>query len=117
MTSLETEEKARNLYYKIKSQRMGIIAPVDTQGCAQASKSENAETRKFQILISLLLSSQTKDEVTYQAIVNLKNNLPQSGSNKDGLTAENVMSSDIEFINNLIGKVGFHNKKALNIRR
>ena len=56
-------------------------------------------------LISLMLSSQTKDEVTFAAVTNLRTSL-------NGLTLENVLAADVETIQAAICKVGFWRRKA-----
>ena len=48
--------------------------------------------RRFQTLISLMLSSQTKDEVTAQATGNLRKNLP------GGLTLESILAASYDDI-------------------
>lgn len=54
--------------------------------------------KRFQVLVSLMLSSQTKDQLTFAAMEKLK---------KHGLTVENVINTDEEVIANLIHPVGF----------
>lgn len=93
------------LYHRIKEQRSRIAAPVDTYGCSAVPEC-SAEKYKFSVLVSLLLSSQTKDEVTWAAVRNLDAKI--SG----GLTIEGVCNQSVEFINLCISKVGFHNKKS-----
>lgn len=59
-------------------------APVDLMGSAVlADKNEDKKTFRYQTLLSLLLSSQTKDGVTGQAMANLK---------KHGCNVENILS-------------------------
>lgn len=53
-----------------------------------------------------MLSSQTKDQVTAEAIQNLRKKLP------GGLTLQSVLQVDEKFLDQCISKVGFHNKKA-----
>lgn len=56
-------------YYKIKEVRQNLIAPVDVMGCY--SVPSTVVDTKLYVLISLILSAQTKDEVTYQTMLNL----------------------------------------------
>ena len=59
------------------------------------------------MFVSLLLSSQTKDEVTAQAMYNLREQL------NSGLTVDSICNiQDAQDINNCISKVGFHNRKT-----
>ncbi len=53
-----------------------------------------------------MLSSQTKDAVTSQAVKNLHMNIP------GGLTAETLAASPMEVIHTSINKVGFWRRKA-----
>lgn len=92
-----------DLYFKIKEQRKSIIAPVDYVGCA--SMGRNQEDRKFYVLVGLLLSSQTKDEVTFKAVENLEKLLGV-------LSPSNVLKTSKDEIHKCIEKVGYHNKKT-----
>lgn len=89
----------------IEAQRKTVLAPVDTVGCESLTDRENfpPEVARYHCLTSLMLSSQTKDEVTAEAMSNLK---------RHGLTIQNVMQTEESKINELINKVGFHNRKA-----
>jgi endonuclease III len=53
-----------------------------------------------------MLSSQTKDPITAEAIENLKAHKP------DGLTVDSILSMDPKVLNGYICKVGFHNNKT-----
>lgn len=51
----------------IRKMRKEIPAPVDTMGCHKCSdKDADPKTKRFHILVALMLSSQTKDEVNLQ---------------------------------------------------
>jgi endonuclease III len=39
-------------------------APVDTMGCEECASGDDEKSRRFQILVSLMISSQTKDRKT-----------------------------------------------------
>jgi endonuclease-3 len=58
-----------------------------------------------------MLSSQTKDTVTHQAVKNLRENLD------GGLTLESLLAASPEEIDSCIGKVGFHNIKTKNLAK
>ncbi len=58
------------------------------------------------MLVSLMLSSQTKDPVTSQAVTSLHHTL--SG----GLTAESLAEASVEQIHECINKVGFWRRKT-----
>lgn len=93
-----------DLYKKIKEQRSTFIAPVDTIGCASMGNEYDDETKKFYVLVGLLFSSQTKDQITYEAVMNLTKLL-------DVMTPDKILKADKESIHNCIKKVGYHNKK------
>eukprot|EP00300_Choanocystis_sp_HF-7_P004542 c13522_g1_i1.p1 GENE.c13522_g1_i1~~c13522_g1_i1.p1 ORF type:complete len:446 (+),score=94.52 c13522_g1_i1:159-1340(+) len=78
-------------------------APVDVVGCEKLSEPCPGEDREFQILVSLMLSSQTKDPITAEAVANLR---------AHGLTISNILNTPDETINHLIRRVGFHNNKT-----
>lgn len=94
---------------KIQKMRGSYIAAVDTMGveyCAD-SKQDRA-IYKFQTLISLLLSSQTKDPITFAVMNKLI---------KHGLTVENIIKTDEDTIRDMIYGVSFHNNKTKFIKK
>ncbi|KAI4292927.1 endonuclease III [Pancytospora philotis] len=93
-----------DLYYRIKQQRAGLAAPVDTIGCASVGLGLEGEARKFQILVALLLSSQTRDEITHAAVQRLNEQLGQ-------LTPLAVLAAPEDTVHQCIRRVGYHNKK------
>lgn len=106
------------IYNEVALMREHFESPVDTMGCEsipntiQPGLSEmKPRVYRFQLLVSLILSSQTKDEVTYNAMVNLNRHLMDKGF-EDGLTLEAVLTLLEAEVDSLILKVGFHRKKA-----
>jgi endonuclease III len=92
----------------IRLMRRAEPAPVDTVGCAQlASTTEGDKVFRFQTLVALMLSSQTKDPVTAQAMHRLR---------AHGLTVPNILATPPAVLDDLIGKVGFHNRKTVYVR-
>ncbi|KAK2707864.1 hypothetical protein QYM36_015518 [Artemia franciscana] len=67
--------------------------------------------RRFHILVSLMLSSQTRDQVTDAAMRKLKTDIP------GGLTVENLLKLDDGVLGKLIYPVGFWKKKVLYLKR
>ncbi|XP_023247553.1 endonuclease III-like protein 1 [Copidosoma floridanum] len=58
----------------IRKMRSNFTAPVDKMGCHKcADKSVSDSIFRYQTLIALMLSSQTKDEITFSAMQRLKN--------------------------------------------
>lgn len=98
----------RNLFDRVTKYRKVLPAPVDTIGC-HCLKDCNApeETQRFHTLVALMLSSQTKDEVTAGAMYTLI---------KRGLTPETVAAMESSELDKCIAKVGFHNMKTKYIK-
>lgn len=103
------------IYARVKKMRSLVNAPVDTMGCERlVQDGVPAKVQRFQLLISLMLSSQTKDEVTCQAVLNLREYLK---SRDLLLSVEGILSMSVAEIDSCICKVGFHNRKADYISR
>ena len=93
----------------IREMRRDRNAAVDYQGCERtADETAPPEVQRYQILISLMLSSQTKDQVTFEAMRKLKEN---------NLTVENILKMSEDKIGELIKPVGFWKKKAGYIKK
>ncbi|XP_008453986.1 endonuclease III homolog 1, chloroplastic-like [Cucumis melo] len=93
----------------IREMRSSEEAPVDTMGCGRAGSTLPPKERRFAVLASSLLSSQTKDHVTHGAALRLQ----ESGL----LTAEAMDKADEETIKSLIYPVGFYSTKAKNLKK
>jgi endonuclease III len=93
----------------VEELRQDKSAPVDTDGGEiLPEKFANPETYRFQVLIALMLSSQTKDAVVGEAMRNLQ---------AYGLTVDKIAQTSPETLNELIRKVGFHNNKTKYIKQ
>lgn len=105
-------EQWRTTYETIKQMRARIIAPVDTMGCDQAQHQEkDPQSSRFATLISLMLSSQTKDVVTDAAVKNLRQAVGGA------LTVENILRAEDTAISGAIAKVGFWRRKTQYIKQ
>ena len=107
----ETRKKKFEEDYKlILEMRKKKTAPVDTLGSSNCIKQKNIDFKiyKFQNLVSLLLSSQTKDDITYSTTQKLV---------EYGLTIDNMIKIPIEKLTEIIFKVSFHNNKAKSIKK
>ena len=85
---------------------------MDELGAGQISKSydtDDENLKVYHILIGLMLSSQTKDEVTFATSRYL--------IEKKNLSIETIMKAKESEVNEWIAKVGFHNKKAAYIKK
>ncbi|CDS01920.1 related to NTG1-DNA repair protein [Sporisorium scitamineum] len=108
------------VYTLLSKQRRKIVAPVDTMGCeengrqdrradswrATESPLEAAKRERLATLVSLMLSSQTKDPVTAEAVYNLQRTLP------NGLCLQSLLEASDEVISGCIAKVGFWRRKT-----
>eukprot|EP01079_Euglenida_sp_SAG-EU17-18_P002426 gene2426-3205_t len=116
MTSLypelvpEPPDIGANLAYM----RNRMHAPVDSMGCERiADESADPAVYRYQALIALMLSSQTKDEVTADTMVTLRS----YGLNplKDHHLRQ-IAGTSVDKVNTMLAKVGFHNRKAKYIK-
>ncbi|CCW67020.1 unnamed protein product [Phytomonas sp. Hart1] len=98
----------RKLFDQLAQYRQTLTAPVDTVGCHCLYDSKAPkETKRFQILVALMLSSQTKDHITAAAMENLM---------RHNLTPQTVVHMPLNQFDVCIEKVGFHNTKAKHIK-
>ncbi|CDS07453.1 hypothetical protein LRAMOSA01402 [Lichtheimia ramosa] len=105
-------ENWQTVYDRIRDYRSKTTAPVDTMGCERLAE-ENVSDKvfRFQTLISLMLSSQTKDTVTSATVRNMQATLP------GGLTLESILQVDEADLDQKIKAVGFHQRKASYIKK
>ncbi|XP_070684651.1 endonuclease III-like protein 1 isoform X2 [Pempheris klunzingeri] len=88
----------------IREMRSSRDAPVDNMGAEKCYDTEApAQVRRFQVLVSLMLSSQTKDQVTAAAMQKLR---------AHGCTVENILTTDDETLGKIIYPVGFWRTKV-----
>lgn len=94
----------------IRKVRQKFPAPVDTMGCDQTSdKLDKDIHQRFQVLVSLMLSSQTKDPITWAAVQKLKE---RGLGNVNG-----ILKSTEKEIEDLIFPVGFYRRKAIYLKK
>ncbi|KAF5293489.1 hypothetical protein FQA39_LY02974 [Lamprigera yunnana] len=99
------EEVLKNL----REMRKNCDAPVDTMGCDQCpDEAATPEDKRFQTLLSLMLSSQTKDQVTHAAMLRLRDH---------GCSLPNILITSDEKLGELIYPVSFWKTKVKNIKR
>lgn len=111
-----------NIYNSIVEMRKVIVTPVDTMGCERMPDTitpdlsrNNPKLYRFQLLISLMLSSQTKDEVNYSAMVSLNTHFKQKGF--PSLCLQACLDAAEAELDECIKKVGFHRRKATFIKK
>lgn len=101
----------KEMWDLISEMRKKVKAPVDAVGCqALADRDATPQVFRFQTLVGLMLSAQTKDIMTGKAIENLKKNL------KGGLTVDSVLNEEVDKIDSLIKLVTYHYTKAKNMK-
>lgn len=96
----------------IQQMRADYKAPVDTMGCDRLAKSTNPKDQRFQKLVALMLSPQTKDTITSAAFNKLNDHFKT-----DGLTVKNILLEPVESIQELIKPVGFYRRKAVFLKK
>lgn len=95
----------RQILENVKIMRANVPAPVDTMGCDKCSD-ENADekTRRFHVLLALMLSSQTKDEVTHEAMRRL--------TNDGSCTPQTIANMEPQKLETLLYPVSFYKNKT-----
>lgn len=88
----------------IREMRACGNAPVDSMGCEKAGSFFPPKDRRFAVLVSALLSSQTKDEITHGAVHRLHN--------QGILSIQGIARSAETSVSKLIYPVGFYSRKA-----
>ncbi|KAI0042840.1 DNA glycosylase [Auriscalpium vulgare] len=97
----------REAYDAIKEMRAHIVAPVDTMGCDSAQwKETEPKNKRFAVLVSLMLSSQTKDEVTNAAVDKLRAAIGGT------LSVDALIAAPEPTVAEAINKVGFWRRKT-----
>ncbi|CAM5086654.1 unnamed protein product [Natator depressus] len=93
----------------IREMRQNKDAPVDQMGAEKCfDTSAPPEVMRYQVLLSLMLSSQTKDQVTSAAMLRLR---------EHGLTVDNILQTDDVTLGQLIYPVGFWKNKVKYIKQ
>lgn len=118
-TTVEPPSDWEEMYRLVKEMRVSgpaSNAAVDTMGCERlAGRDASPRDKRFHTLVALMLSSQTKDTVTAEAMARLMREMPAApaaAGSVPGLNLENMLAVDPGRLNEMIGKVGFHNNKT-----
>ncbi|XP_049869533.1 endonuclease III-like protein 1 [Pectinophora gossypiella] len=99
----------REFLVNLRNMRANYDAPVDSMGCHMSmDHGAKPEVIRYQSLISLMLSSQTKDQVTFAAMERLR---------ARGLTVDNILKMSDEELGQLIYPVGFWKTKVKYIKK
>jgi endonuclease-3 len=111
--AFEAPSDWKSVWERIESFRKANVAPVDTVGCERlADKDPNVY--RWQTLVALMLSSQTKDGVTADAMANLKQH---AKDNNKEFSAAYTLTMTNEELDDCIKKVGFHNRKTQYLKK
>jgi endonuclease-3 len=109
---LKEPKSWREVISLIEEKRETIVAPVDTVGADSLGDWEQVKRgelepkhARFRTLLALMLSSQTKDQVTAAAMQNLKARFVP-------LTVASMLNATPEEVDQCISKVGFHIRKS-----
>jgi endonuclease-3 len=77
IAKIEPPSNWEEMYALTREMRNENLAPVDTMGCESlAERTRTPRVQRFQTLIALMLSSQTKDTVTAVAMRGMQENMP-----------------------------------------
>lgn len=100
----------RQTLENIRSMRKKHPAPVDTMGCDKCSEDNYDEkAQRYHCLLSLMLSSQTKDQITFDAMKRLK-------ARCENLVPATLLKlSDFE-LEELLKPVSFYKTKAKHMK-
>ena len=130
---VEPPSNWETMYNTVKKMREdNPTAPVDTMGCAELYwRASSPRDRRFQTLVALMLSSQTKDTVTAVAMqrlhtelgdakpstdVKIKSENEETDQKDSTLNLENILAVSPTQLNEIIHTVGFHNNKTKYIK-
>ncbi|NXV31272.1 NTH protein, partial [Rissa tridactyla] len=93
----------------IREMRRSRDAPVDEMGVERCyDSSAPPQVMRYQVLLSLMLSSQTKDQVTSAAMLRLR---------QHGLTVDSILQMDDATLGQIIYPVGFWRNKVKYIKQ
>ncbi|KAF1483733.1 Endonuclease III-like protein 1, partial [Pygoscelis antarcticus] len=94
---------------RIQEMRRNRDAPVDEMGVEKCyDSSAPPQVMRYQVLLSLMLSSQTKDQVTSAAMLRLR---------QHGLTVDSILQMDDATLGRIIYPVGFWRNKVKYIKQ
>lgn len=102
MKSAFKRNRLEPIFSLISEWRDSNVAPVDTMGCDALAEKKDLKRFRFQTLIALILSSQTKDQTVAEAMRKLQ---------QHDLSVDGVLKMNKDILHECISKVGFHNRK------
>jgi endonuclease-3 len=112
------EDRRVVLLNALLAAREEMETPIDrfgTQACVWPAAGESAA--RFQLLVAALLSSQTKDEITFAAMQRLHAHSNDGSDTDEGLTVASVLTTSAAQLGELLQPVGFYRRKAQQLLR
>ncbi|CAA7396446.1 unnamed protein product [Spirodela intermedia] len=97
----------------IRKMRSSEDAPVDSMGCEKAGSFLPPKERRFGVLVSSLLSSQTKEKLTRGKVPSAIQRLSQVGL----LVPDAIVKVNEVTLSNIIYPVGFYSRKAQYLKK
>lgn len=116
------------IFTQVREMRSHMVTPVDRMGCPRipilVSKQfgiSRDQIRpidyRLQLLISLILASQTKDETVTKAMYNIMNYCITEFNDSRGITLKSLKLIPVGILENLIKSTGFYHRKAIYIKQ
>lgn len=105
----------REIFSILQKERQMINAPVDTMGCTCIPFTNDSEEKRFRILIMLMLSPQTKDQITFETVHKLNEKMIKKYG--CGLSKNTICLAPISFLEENLRKVNFYKTKTKNIHK
>ncbi|CAI1831250.1 hypothetical protein SEUBUCD646_0A00620 [Saccharomyces eubayanus] len=116
-------DKFPETYARMRVLRSRILAPVDIVGgssipvtvalkCGISKDQISPRDYRLQVLLCVMLSSQTKDEVAAMAMYNIAQYCMDELHCRQGITLEAILRTEETKLDELIHSVGFHTRKA-----
>lgn len=116
------------IFSRVRLMRSEMVTPVDTMGCPRipllVSKKFGITRNKLrpvdyrvQLLVSLILSSQTKDETVTKAMYNIMDHCFNELHDNHGISLSSLSVIEIETLEQLIKSTGFYKRKAFYIKQ
>lgn len=101
--------KWKEMWAKIAEMRKSRTAPVDEMGCdTHSDPAADPKVQRFQLLVALMLSSQTRDMMTDRAMKALVSH---------GLTIDNILKTPVPKLHEMIRCVNFYTRKTDYLKR
>ncbi|KAG0668677.1 alpha,alpha-trehalase nth1 [Maudiozyma exigua] len=116
------------IFTQVREMRSHMVTPVDKMGCPRIpvlvskqfgiSRDQiRPKDYRLQLLISLILASQTKDETVTRAMYNIMNYCIIEFRDPHGITLKSIQLIPVGILENLIKSTGFYHRKAIYIKQ